>query len=113
MTRDDFEPLEIADDAGDELVSIEDFVTHFCEGVVSPDALPVAPPLSEQLAARGWLPRAPARVSLEARFADRAAAEESPCPECGRHGLEYRPFHRADRYKAIAACRGCGAETEF
>jgi hypothetical protein len=112
MTHDDFEPLEIADDAGDELVSIEDFVTYFCAGVVAPDALPIAPPLPRQWEADGWLPGAPPHVTPETLALDQAAAEEAGCPECRCHDVVLAPYHRGGRFRYAAGCPACLAEWE-
>ena len=45
---------------------------------------------------------------------DLEACEESRCPDCGHHGLEYHPFYSpVEGYVAIARCPDCGYWEEF
>jgi len=44
---------------------------------------------------------------------DAAAAALGRCAGCRRTGLEYRPYHRAGSYRALAVCPACGEAFEF
>jgi hypothetical protein len=97
--------------ADDELVSLEDFLTYFCECVVAPDALPVAPPLPRQWEAEGWRPGAP-HVTPRTLALDQAAAEEAGCPECRCHDVMLAPYHRGRSFRYAASCPACFAGWE-
>jgi hypothetical protein len=108
---DDFTPLEIVGPA-DEILSLEDFLHTFCEGVVAADALPIRPPLARQWEADGWRPGAPPHVTPRTLALDRAAAREAGCSECLCHDVVLDPYHLGGRFRYAASCPACLAEWE-
>jgi hypothetical protein len=44
---------------------------------------------------------------------DRACAGTMKCGSCGKRGMTYIPFRRCHEYRAVAACRHCGAAEEM
>jgi hypothetical protein len=107
--------LEIADaDAGFVILDLSDFAPTPAANHPAADTLLIAPSLSEQLAADGWKPGCPARVTPASRRIDAAACRRLPCPHCGCRGLAYRPFYKGGRYRVVAGpCPGCGSEVEL
>ncbi len=55
----------------------------------------------------------PAEPAPGAAAIDAAAAALGRCAGCRRTGLEYRPYHRAGSYRALAVCPTCGEAFEF
>ena len=60
----------------------------------------------------GHGPRSPLAL-VDGEAIDREACEESNCPCCGRHGLEFHPFHKPGSYRGFAVCPQCGDTQEF
>jgi hypothetical protein len=56
--------------------------------------------------AEGFAPGAPGHVTAESVRTDRGLCRRMKCPDCGRRGLEYRPWHRSSRYRVLATCPG-------
>jgi hypothetical protein len=71
--------------------------------------IPSARRLIAKLKANGWTPGTPAGVDSRTRWVDRQVCQRMRCPACKCRGLVYKPFRRADRYTAVAACPVCGA----
>lgn len=70
--------------------------------------------IADALGLVGYSAGVPRWISPEAETIDRGICEDSPCPICGWHGLEYRPFHRMPRsYRAVAFCPDCQHVAEF
>jgi hypothetical protein len=62
---------------------------------------------------QGFRPGTPARVSAVERQIDVDLCAEAVCAGCGHEGLEFRPYHRGDCYRIMAACSQCGSVEEF
>lgn len=65
-----------------------------------------------RLHAEGFVPGAPAHVSVECQAIDAHAVHAARCGACGKRRLAYRPFHAGRIYRALAACP-CGWAEEF
>lgn len=56
----------------------------------------------------GYTAGYPVGMAAEARRRDEADAAAASCPACGCPGLSLHPYHRGERYEAIACCHECG-----
>lgn len=66
------------------------------------------------LIAQGYEPKGPSDWSRwGGRNVDAYALAGSTCPECGHHGLDYRPFTKPGSYRVVARCSDCGVWEEF
>lgn len=51
--------------------------------------------------------------SADVAALDRPICTESECSDCGHVGMDYRPIHKGDSYRAFAVCPECGNTEEF
>lgn len=71
--------------------------------------------LTVMLRQQGFIPGTPPGLTDTSMTVDRAVCRYLSCPQCGKRGLIYHPFHRpADgRYRIAAQCKhGCGGGAE-
>lgn len=66
-----------------------------------------------QLRADGFRPGAPVQLSPGCYAIDLATCRDSVCGNCHHRGLAFRPFHRDERYRALAVCPECNFAEEF
>lgn len=57
----------------------------------------------------------PAGGLVDAEAIDASVCREATCGNCGRRGLDYRPYFRTEprSYRAFAVCAACGHAIEF
>jgi hypothetical protein len=71
------------------------------------------PELVAALAAQGFAPGFPGKLSLTSRAADKYVCRRLRCPSCRKRGLAYRPFVNASgQYRVVASCPECHAAEE-
>lgn len=64
----------------------------------------------EELMFLGYRPGAP---SYEAAEIDMQVISDTKCPECDHVGMEYRPYHTKNSYRAFAVCPQCNFALEY
>lgn len=81
--------------------------------IVTLAAPPTLGDLERRLAGAGWKPGTPPGLTNLTVQTDLRICKQMKCPGCKRRGLEYRPYHRGQRYRVLAACPHCHAAEEF
>jgi hypothetical protein len=70
------------------------------------------PTRAADLEAEGWAPGAPPQIAEPTARIDAATCKRLRCPDCGRRGLEYLPYHNGARYRVVVGCP-CGGAVEL
>jgi hypothetical protein len=74
--------------------------------------------LEISILAEGFVPGTPPTLKADSRLIDSAMCKRMRCPVCRKAGMNYRPFHKRDRftgqsrYRVLAVCN-CGHGEEL